>query len=148
MKPHITWALLCCCLLSSCLFSGRAQGDLDSCGGLETGEMPVRYFYFCFFVAMIVHRALRDEQRCAKKYGATWEKYLKVRIFFGWGGFACGSTATIKVHSCFILTCEKSNIYTGVFLIFVAFVFFVPQGISSTGKSSSWNSDFERCCAM
>ena len=36
-----------------------------------------RYFYFCFFVAMITHRAFRDEQRCAKKYGATWEKYIK-----------------------------------------------------------------------
>lgn len=35
------------------------------------------YFYFCFFVAMISHRAFRDEQRCAKKYGATWEKYIK-----------------------------------------------------------------------
>lgn len=63
---------------------------------------------------------------------------------FCWGGFACGSTATIKVHSCFILTCEKSNIHTWVFLIFVAFVFFASQGISSTGKSSSWNGDFER----
>lgn len=28
---------------------------------------------------MITHRAMRDEQRCAKKYGATWEKYLKAR---------------------------------------------------------------------
>ena len=40
---------------------------------------PGRYFYFCLFVAMITHRALRDEQRCAKKYGATWEKYIKAR---------------------------------------------------------------------
>lgn len=35
------------------------------------------YFYFCFFVAMITHRTYRDEVRCQKKYGATWDKYLK-----------------------------------------------------------------------
>jgi hypothetical protein len=36
---------------------------------------------------MITHRAFRDEQRCAKKYGATWEKYIKVdggRVTNGW----------------------------------------------------------------
>jgi len=35
------------------------------------------YVYFCFFSAMITHRTLRDEARCAQKYGATWDKYLK-----------------------------------------------------------------------
>mmetsp|Transcript_36871 Transcript_36871/g.65592 ORF Transcript_36871/g.65592 Transcript_36871/m.65592 type:complete len:382 (-) Transcript_36871:56-1201(-) len=35
------------------------------------------YFYFSFFCAMITHRALRDEERCKRKYGATWEKYIK-----------------------------------------------------------------------
>lgn len=35
------------------------------------------YFYFCFFCAMITHRAIRDEERCKRKYGATWDKYLQ-----------------------------------------------------------------------
>eukprot|EP00415_Alexandrium_ostenfeldii_P004458 UN4458 len=35
------------------------------------------YFYFIFFVAMITHRAGRDEARCREKYGDAWEKYLK-----------------------------------------------------------------------
>merc|ERR1719433_1315232 len=35
------------------------------------------YVYFFFFSAMITHRTLRDEARCAQKYGATWDKYLK-----------------------------------------------------------------------
>lgn len=34
------------------------------------------YFYFFFFSAMITHRTIRDEERCAKKYGVTWEKFV------------------------------------------------------------------------
>merc|ERR1711957_711371 len=32
--------------------------------------------YVGFFLAMITHRAGRDEVHCRKKYGATWDKYL------------------------------------------------------------------------
>lgn len=35
------------------------------------------YVYFFFFVAMITHRASRDEARCKEKYGEVWDKYLK-----------------------------------------------------------------------
>jgi len=35
------------------------------------------YFYFVFFAGMITHRAARDEAKCQKKYGATWDRYLK-----------------------------------------------------------------------
>jgi len=35
------------------------------------------YFYCTFFLAMITHRASRDEARCRQKYGETWDKYLK-----------------------------------------------------------------------
>ena len=60
----------------------------------------------------VVPRSMAPPGRSTSRWG-----------YFCWGGFACGSTAKIKVHSSFILTCEKSDIHTWVFLIFVAFVF-------------------------
>jgi len=35
------------------------------------------YFYFVFFASMVTHRALRDQEKCAKKYGADWEEYCR-----------------------------------------------------------------------
>jgi delta24(24(1))-sterol reductase len=37
----------------------------------------VPYFYFMFFTGMIIHRALRDIDRCEKKYGNDWKIYCK-----------------------------------------------------------------------
>ena len=46
--------------------------------GLICGfESFIPYFYFVFFLAMIVHRAHRDQQRCAAKYGQDWVKYTQ-----------------------------------------------------------------------
>eukprot|EP00413_Alexandrium_margalefii_P036775 CAMPEP_0204605678 /NCGR_PEP_ID=MMETSP0661-20131031/58626_1 /ASSEMBLY_ACC=CAM_ASM_000606 /TAXON_ID=109239 /ORGANISM="Alexandrium margalefi, Strain AMGDE01CS-322" /LENGTH=475 /DNA_ID=CAMNT_0051616935 /DNA_START=72 /DNA_END=1499 /DNA_ORIENTATION=+ len=46
--------------------------------GLSCGfSSALPFFYFAFFAAMITHRAGRDEARCRKKYGATWDKYIK-----------------------------------------------------------------------
>jgi delta24(24(1))-sterol reductase len=44
-----------------------------SCG--FRGVLP--FLYPAFFLAMILHRAHRDERRCAAKYGADWERYLR-----------------------------------------------------------------------
>jgi 7-dehydrocholesterol reductase len=33
------------------------------------------YFYVTFLTILLVHRALRDEQRCLKKYGQYWKEY-------------------------------------------------------------------------
>ena len=35
------------------------------------------YFYVMFFTGMIIHRYLRDEERCSKKYGKYWEEYKR-----------------------------------------------------------------------
>jgi delta24(24(1))-sterol reductase len=36
------------------------------------------FFYPVFFVAMILHRARRDEARCRAKYGADWTRYCAI----------------------------------------------------------------------
>ncbi|KIV92329.1 hypothetical protein PV10_06781 [Exophiala mesophila] len=46
--------------------------------GAVTGlSSPFPWFYPIFFSCMIVHRAIRDIQRCRKKYGKAWEEYEK-----------------------------------------------------------------------
>ena len=43
---------------------------------LITGfDSPFPWFYPVFFAAMIVHRAIRDVQRCRIKYGEAWREY-------------------------------------------------------------------------
>lgn len=36
---------------------------------------PFPWFYPVFFTGMIIHRAIRDIQRCRRKYGKAWEQY-------------------------------------------------------------------------
>ncbi|SMR61929.1 unnamed protein product [Zymoseptoria tritici ST99CH_1E4] len=46
------------------------------CWGLITGfESPFPWFYPAFFIGMICHRAIRDVQRCRRKYGDAWVEY-------------------------------------------------------------------------
>lgn len=33
------------------------------------------YFYFVFLALLLIHRCLRDEERCSAKYGAAWQTY-------------------------------------------------------------------------
>lgn len=35
------------------------------------------YFYVVYFGVLLVHRQLRDEEKCRKKYGKDWERYCK-----------------------------------------------------------------------
>jgi len=46
---------------------------------LTTGfQTPVTYFYSIYFAVLLVHRALRDDEACTKKYGEEdWAKYKK-----------------------------------------------------------------------
>ncbi|KAF9350050.1 erg24, C-14 sterol reductase [Mortierella sp. AD094] len=39
---------------------------------------PLPYFYPIYFAVLLIHRELRDEEKCRKKYGKDWEKYCEI----------------------------------------------------------------------
>ncbi|PWZ03723.1 putative ERG24-C-14 sterol reductase [Testicularia cyperi] len=39
---------------------------------------PIPYFYVAYFAVLLVHRQLRDDEACQKKYGKDWDKYCKL----------------------------------------------------------------------
>lgn len=43
---------------------------------LSTGfNTPITYFYAAYFGALLIHRQIRDEEKCQAKYGKTWDEY-------------------------------------------------------------------------
>ena len=59
--------------------SPRTNHDIQAITwGLITGfHSPFPWFYAAFFVPMILHRALRDQDKCRRQYGAAWTEYEK-----------------------------------------------------------------------
>ena len=47
------------------------QGEARGWGMLFT------YFYVVYFAVLLVHRELRDEEKCRRKYGKDWDEYTK-----------------------------------------------------------------------
>ncbi|CAE6445215.1 unnamed protein product [Rhizoctonia solani] len=46
---------------------------------LPTGfNTPITYFYCSFFLVLLLHRQMRDEEACRKKYGKDWDTYTKI----------------------------------------------------------------------
>ncbi|EJU05623.1 ERG4/ERG24 ergosterol biosynthesis protein [Dacryopinax primogenitus] len=46
---------------------------------MTTGfHTPITYFYIVFFVILLTHRAMRDDEQCRKKYGDDWNKYKAI----------------------------------------------------------------------
>jgi len=47
------------------------QGQARGWGMLFT------YFYVVYFAVLLIHREMRDEEKCKRKYGKDWNKYTK-----------------------------------------------------------------------
>ena len=74
---------------SYCLPTGIAgytirKSDLLSFGGKEVVHagaqgwgMLFTYFYLLYFAVLLIHREMRDEEKCMRKYGKDWEEYRK-----------------------------------------------------------------------
>ena len=66
---------------SYCLPTAIAGYVVDQ-GGVSQGEakgwgMLFTYFYILYFAILLIHREMRDEEKCARKYGRDWEEYKK-----------------------------------------------------------------------
>jgi len=56
-----------------------AMGDAQVVQGDAKGwGMLITYFYVLYFAVLLIHREMRDEEKCAKKYGEDWKKYKKL----------------------------------------------------------------------
>lgn len=43
---------------------------------LTTGfNTPITYYYAIYFAALLIHRQIRDDEKCSKKYQESWEEY-------------------------------------------------------------------------
>lgn len=62
----------------------NAEGAFKMIDGREVIQGAARgwgtiftYFYVVYFAVLLVHRDLRDDEKCHRKYGEDWEKYKK-----------------------------------------------------------------------
>ena len=58
-------------------FLGQDSGKEVVHGEAKGWGMLFTYFYILYFAVLLVHRDLRDDEKCSKKYGKDWEKYKK-----------------------------------------------------------------------
>ena len=62
--------------------SGGILGGAPIQTSVEQGEargwgMAVTYFYVVYFAVLLIHREMRDEEKCLRKYGKDWDEYKK-----------------------------------------------------------------------
>ncbi|RMY05213.1 hypothetical protein D0868_06530 [Hortaea werneckii] len=46
--------------------------------GMAGAAIPITYFYMLYFAILLIHREMRDEEKCSRKYGKDWERYSEV----------------------------------------------------------------------
>jgi delta14-sterol reductase len=64
--------------LDGSFIGGKAEGFEVVQGEARGWGMVVTYFYIVYFAVLLIHRELRDEEKCLRKYGADWLKYRKL----------------------------------------------------------------------
>lgn len=68
--------------------NGQSPADGSFVGGAPVGTkvvqgeargwgMAITYFYVLYFAILLIHREMRDEEKCERKYGKDWAEYRK-----------------------------------------------------------------------
>lgn len=70
-------------LTPSVLYPGT---NLVSQEGIKGYAIPITYFYMLYFAVLLIHREMRDEEKCRRKYGKDWEKYCEIVRWRIWPG--------------------------------------------------------------
>lgn len=70
-------------LTPSILYPGTS---LVSQEGIKGYAIPITYFYMLYFAVLLIHREMRDEEKCRRKYGKDWEKYCEIVRWRIWPG--------------------------------------------------------------
>ena len=59
--------------------TGKVHTEIEQ-GNVRGWGMIFTYFYIVYFGVLLVHREMRDEEKCRRKYGKDWDRYCeKVR---------------------------------------------------------------------
>ena len=59
------------------IFGGSPRSQVIQ-GEAKGWGMLVTYFYIVYFAILLIHRELRDEEKCMRKYGKDWQEYRKL----------------------------------------------------------------------
>ncbi len=59
------------------IFGGAPVGTQVVQGEARGWGMLITYFYVIYFAVLLIHREMRDEEKCSRKYGKDWEEYKK-----------------------------------------------------------------------
>lgn len=59
------------------IFQGTRAGTQVVHGEALGWGMLITYFYLLYFAILLIHREMRDEEKCMRKYGKDWETYRK-----------------------------------------------------------------------
>ena len=57
--------------------NGAAAGEGIVQGDAKGWGMLVTYFYVLYFAVLLAHRERRDDDKCFRKYGESWEEYRR-----------------------------------------------------------------------
>ena len=59
------------------IFGGAPTKTYVIQGEARGWGMVVTYFYIVYFAVLLIHREMRDEEKCVRKYGKDWDEYRK-----------------------------------------------------------------------
>jgi Delta14-sterol reductase len=65
-------------LVDGSYISGRVPGTQVVQGEAKGWGMIITYFYIVYFAVLLIHRELRDEEKCLRKYRDAWLQYRKL----------------------------------------------------------------------